>query len=66
MTLSNGPESIEYATVAKHKKNPDVGVKTLYKGSRVLMEQVDAQAVKEGEEVRRARAPLHSCLPLAL
>jgi glutamyl-tRNA synthetase len=52
VTLSNGPPEVEYATVPKHKKNPDVGVKTLYKGNRVLIDQEDARALKEGEEVR--------------
>ena len=51
LSLSNGPSSIETATVPKHKKNPDVGTKTLNKGSKLWVEQVDAAAVSEGEEV---------------
>jgi glutamyl-tRNA synthetase len=51
ITLSNGPAEVEYTTVPKHKKNPEVGVKTLFKGNRLLINQEDALAVKEGEEV---------------
>ena len=53
VTLSNGPESLELSTVAKHNKNADVGQKTLYKTNKILFEQIDAQAVSEGEEVRQ-------------
>ncbi|XP_045527430.1 bifunctional glutamate/proline--tRNA ligase isoform X2 [Pieris brassicae] len=36
-------------TVALHPKNPDVGSKTVWVGPRLLIDQVDAQALKEGE-----------------
>eukprot|EP01025_Chloroclados_australasicus_P012110 TRINITY_DN15522_c0_g1_i1.p1 TRINITY_DN15522_c0_g1~~TRINITY_DN15522_c0_g1_i1.p1 ORF type:complete len:190 (-),score=31.23 TRINITY_DN15522_c0_g1_i1:311-880(-) len=49
--LRNGPDAVEYATVPKHKKNPDVGKKTLCKAPVIFIEQVDAAALKEGEEV---------------
>ena len=51
VTLSNGPAQLELLTVPKHKKNPDVGVKTLYRTSSIFIDQEDAQALSQGEEV---------------
>jgi tRNA synthetases class I (E and Q), anti-codon binding domain len=50
--LTNGPPAVECRTVPKHKKNPDVGKKTLYLSSSLLIDQADAAVIKEGEEVR--------------
>ncbi|XP_038206760.1 bifunctional glutamate/proline--tRNA ligase isoform X3 [Zerene cesonia] len=36
-------------TVALHPKNPDIGSKTVWVSSKLLIDQVDAQALKEGE-----------------
>ncbi|KAJ2942067.1 hypothetical protein O0L34_g10984 [Tuta absoluta] len=36
-------------TVALHPKNPDVGSKTVVVSNRLLVDQVDAQTLKEGE-----------------
>jgi glutamyl-tRNA synthetase len=52
VTLDNGPAQLELLTVSKHKKNPAVGVKTLYRTSTILIDQQDAQALSPGEEVR--------------
>lgn len=52
VTLSNGPPQLELLTVPKHKKNPDVGVKTLYRTSTIFIDQEDAQTLSQGEEVR--------------
>lgn len=35
--------------VALHPKNPDVGTKTVWVSPRLLIDQVDAAALKEGE-----------------
>ncbi|KAK6498727.1 hypothetical protein TWF481_011302 [Arthrobotrys musiformis] len=35
----------------KHKKNPAVGTKKVHYGSKILIDQVDAQSFKQGEEV---------------
>jgi len=51
VTLTNGPAAVEVATVPKHNKNPAVGNKASYRAATVLIEQVDAQAVSEGEEI---------------
>ncbi|KAG7822380.1 hypothetical protein KL919_004730 [Ogataea angusta] len=49
--LSNGPEK-EYAEDRpKHKKNPAVGTKKVYFSSNLLLEQEDAKAIADGEEV---------------
>ena len=50
--LSNGPTELELVTVPKHKKNADVGVKTVYRTSHIFIDQEDAQALSQGEEVR--------------
>ena len=42
----------EEATKApKHPKNPSVGEKTVWVGPKILIEQVDAKTLKEGENV---------------
>ncbi|KAI9226468.1 MAG: glutamate-tRNA ligase [Piptocephalis tieghemiana] len=37
--------------LAKHKKNPEVGLKRTYFSPQVFLDQVDAQACQEGEEL---------------
>eukprot|EP00192_Tetraselmis_astigmatica_P007072 CAMPEP_0117656620 /NCGR_PEP_ID=MMETSP0804-20121206/4900_1 /TAXON_ID=1074897 /ORGANISM="Tetraselmis astigmatica, Strain CCMP880" /LENGTH=718 /DNA_ID=CAMNT_0005463031 /DNA_START=7 /DNA_END=2163 /DNA_ORIENTATION=- len=51
LQLTNVPAEPEVMIVPRHKKCPAAGQKATVKMSRVLMEQVDAQAVSEGEEV---------------
>ncbi|KOB65992.1 Bifunctional aminoacyl-tRNA synthetase [Operophtera brumata] len=41
-------------TVALHPKNPDVGTKTVHVSKRLLIDQVDAKALKEGENATAA------------
>lgn len=36
-------------TVPLHPKNPDVGSKTVHVSNKMLIDQVDAKALKEGE-----------------
>lgn len=38
-------------TILKHKKNPKLGKKLLIKSSQILLDQIDAKNVKEGEEI---------------
>lgn len=52
VTLSNGPAELELVTIPKHKKNADVGVKTLFRTATLFIDQEDAQALSQGEEVR--------------
>ncbi|XP_006022406.1 bifunctional glutamate/proline--tRNA ligase isoform X4 [Alligator sinensis] len=48
----NIPEAVEeMKEVAKHPKNPDVGLKPVWYGSRVLIEGADADTLTEGEMV---------------
>jgi glutamyl-tRNA synthetase len=51
LTLSNGPADLELTTGPKHKKNAEVGHKTIYKLRRILVEQEDALSVSVEEEV---------------
>lgn len=44
-----GISKAEKIQVAAHPKNPDVGQKTIWIGPRILIDYVDAEAVKEGE-----------------
>lgn len=39
----------EKLIVAKHPKNPDVGQKEVWVGPKILIDHVDAEALKEGE-----------------
>lgn len=50
VTIVDGPE-LHSEKKPKHKKNPSVGEKDVYYSSNVLIEQVDAAAIKDGEEV---------------
>lgn len=45
--LNAGPETA--LKVARHPKNPAVGEKTVWTGPVVLIDQADAQLLKEGE-----------------
>ncbi|XP_019372022.1 PREDICTED: bifunctional glutamate/proline--tRNA ligase [Gavialis gangeticus] len=52
MVTVNIPEAVEeMKEVAKHPKNPDVGLKPVWYGSRVLIEGADADTLTEGEMV---------------
>lgn len=46
--LVNGA-SVEPLTVAKHPKNDTIGTKTVWVGPRILIDGVDAETLKEGE-----------------
>ncbi|CAK9442032.1 uncharacterized protein LODBEIA_P58210 [Lodderomyces beijingensis] len=48
--LLNGPKTPESETKPKHKKNPEVGDKTVIYADQVLIDQADAD-LAEGEEV---------------
>ncbi|TID15767.1 hypothetical protein CANINC_004296 [Pichia inconspicua] len=48
--IVDGPE-LHAEKKPKHKKNPAVGEKDVYFSSNVLIEQTDAAAIKDGEEV---------------
>ncbi|CAB3410817.1 unnamed protein product [Caenorhabditis bovis] len=41
----------EVTNVALHPKNADVGSKEIHRGKKILLEQIDAAALKEGETV---------------
>ncbi|KAK9821493.1 hypothetical protein WJX74_002572 [Apatococcus lobatus] len=49
--LTNGPQSPEVISVPKNKKHPPAGIKATTKTQDVWLEQADAAAIKEGEEV---------------
>lgn len=49
--LSNCPATVATEEKPKHKKNPEVGQKKVLYTNNVLVEQADAQAFAEGEEV---------------
>mmetsp|Transcript_5939 Transcript_5939/g.21738 ORF Transcript_5939/g.21738 Transcript_5939/m.21738 type:complete len:715 (-) Transcript_5939:1426-3570(-) len=51
VTLLNGPATPEVKTVLKHKKNPDLGIKSTVYSKAIWLDRADAEAVKEGEEV---------------
>lgn len=50
VNIVDGPE-LHAEKKPKHKKNPAVGEKDVYYSSKVLLEQADAAAMKDGEEV---------------
>ncbi|KAI3405144.1 GUS1 [Candida oxycetoniae] len=49
--LLNGPEKPYSELKPKHKKNPEVGEKSVIFASQVLIDQADAASLTEGEEV---------------
>ncbi|KAK9867379.1 hypothetical protein WJX84_011083 [Apatococcus fuscideae] len=49
--LTNGPQSPEVISVPKNKKHPPAGLKATTQSQDIWLEQADAAAVKEGEEV---------------
>lgn len=49
--LAHGPQGVVLEQRPKHKKNPDVGNKTVLFASDALIEQADAATFEEGEEV---------------
>ncbi|KAK2952806.1 putative Glutamate--tRNA ligase [Blattamonas nauphoetae] len=50
LTITDGPEPY-VSVVPRHRKNPATGDKLVQFAKTVLIEQVDGQAMKEGEEV---------------
>jgi len=44
------PEGEHWFTTPKNKKNPELGVKVTLRMAEILLDQVDAQAISEGEE----------------
>ena len=50
VNIVDGPE-LHAEKKPKHKKNPAVGEKDVYYSSKALIEQADAAAIKDGEEV---------------
>lgn len=50
VTLSGGPEQAYSESKPKHKKNADLGNKTVFYASTVLIDQEDAAVLKDGEE----------------
>lgn len=50
VNIVDGPE-LHAEKKPKHKKNPAVGEKDVYYSSKILLEQADAAAMKDGEEV---------------
>lgn len=51
VNIVDGPETPVVELKPKHKKNPDVGMKKVIYSNRVLIEQVDALSIAQGEEV---------------
>ncbi|XP_023226896.1 bifunctional glutamate/proline--tRNA ligase-like [Centruroides sculpturatus] len=49
--IVDGITKEEPLTVAKHPKNPEIGTKTIWIGSKLLIDKSDAEAMKEGENV---------------
>lgn len=49
--IEGGPSPAVVEDRPKHKKNAEVGTKKLYLGHEIMLEQADAQASEEGEEV---------------
>lgn len=50
VTIAGAPE-MHAELKPKHKKNPDLGDKEVFYGPEVLLQQADAAAMKDGEEV---------------
>ncbi|KAI7845298.1 hypothetical protein COHA_001141 [Chlorella ohadii] len=51
VTLSNGPAAPEFVEQPRHAKNPAVGTKQQMRSGSLWLDQADAQALSEGEEV---------------
>ncbi|GAB4821570.1 hypothetical protein N2152v2_008616 [Parachlorella kessleri] len=49
--LTNGPAEPEFVTIPRHKKYPPAGKKAQLRTSEIWLDQADAAAVSEGEEV---------------
>lgn len=52
VTLTGGPAAEESKRLPKHKKNAELGDKTTFFSSSLLIEQVDAKSFDDNEEVR--------------
>ncbi|KAL4439440.1 hypothetical protein ABPG77_008769 [Micractinium sp. CCAP 211/92] len=51
VTLSNGPATAEFVEMPRHAKHPPAGTKQQMRSSSIWIDQADAQAIAEGEEV---------------
>ncbi|PRW45405.1 glutamyl-tRNA synthetase isoform A [Chlorella sorokiniana] len=51
VTLSNGPAAPEFVEQPRHAKNPAAGTKQQMRSGSLWLDQADAQALSEGEEV---------------
>lgn len=51
LTLEDGPSPPEVVTVPRHLKYPPAGKKAVTRGRTLWLEQADAAAISEGEEV---------------
>lgn len=51
MRLLDGPQTLEVVVIPKHKKYPEAGKKVMNRSADIWLDQADAQAIKEGEEV---------------
>eukprot|EP00877_Chromochloris_zofingiensis_P010541 jgi/Chrzof1/5740/Cz16g14040.t1_GTS2[v5.2] len=51
VALEGAPDAPERISIPKHKKHPPAGNKEQVRQSHILLEQVDAQQLTEGEEV---------------
>ena len=51
------PEQPEFRTLARHKKNPEVGTKETVYSKVIYIEQVDAQVLSLNQEVRPPPPP---------
>ena len=49
--ILGGPENPYAKEIAKHKKNPDVGIKQTWYASSIWIEQEDAKTFEKEEEV---------------
>jgi len=51
LTLTNGPEGMEYRGIPFHKQNLELGNKVTHYSSNLWIEEEDAKVVKLGEEI---------------
>jgi len=51
VTLTGAASSVEFKDMPRHKKNPAVGTKRTAYAPTIILDQQDAQAFKENEEV---------------
>jgi len=51
VTINGAPDEIEFKTLPKHKKNPEIGTKETMYSKNILLEQEDAVSFEDNEEV---------------